>query len=241
MPTYLHFSLRYGTELPNKMPQRKYSRITLSLCLCFVLILSLGFAPSHIFRSTSASSPTGIIVPLYSYPGASWQSLAQIKENYPSVPVIAVVNPSDGPGSYDSNYAWGIQELQSSGITVIGYVPTDYGNIPTWQAEQQISEYKQYYGVSGIFFDQMSNVQGYEGYYSSLSSYTSSLGMWLTVGNPGASVPSSFIGTVGVIVAYENSGLPSSSFLSGLAYDRSAFSIISYGDSWLDQSYIQAA
>lgn len=209
--------------------------------LCLAILLSLGASPHMDARASfGAASSTGLIVPLYAYPGSTWQSLVQIKEQYPSVPIIAIINPASGPGSYqDPNFVSGIQQLQSVGITVIGYVPTDYGGVPVSQAEQEISTYSQFYSLSGVFFDQMSNVEGYESYYSTLTSYASSLGMWITVGNPGAAVPSDYMGTVSIIVAYESAGLPDPGFLSTLAYDSSSFAFISYGDYGFDQSFIQ--
>jgi hypothetical protein len=210
--------------------------------LCFIVGVSIFGAPRFTFDTQQANTPTGIIVPLYSYPGPIWQSLAQIKEVYPSVPVVAIVNPSNGPGSYqDPNFVWGIQLLEAAGITVVGYVATGYGGVSISQAEQEISAYDQFYQISGIFFDEMASISGYESYYSTLTSYAASLGYSFTIGNPGSLVPASYIGTVSNIVVYENSGLPSTGFLSGLGYAKSDFSLLSYGDSGIDPSFVQAA
>lgn len=206
-------------------------------------MISLSATARFSFASSQqATSPTGIIVPLYSYPGQGWQSLIQEKQAYPSVPVIAIINPASGPGgSQDPNYVSGIQQLESAGITVIGYVATGYGGDPVSQVEQEIYTYSQFYQLTGIFFDEMASVTGYESYYSTLTSYAESLGYNLTVGNPGTSIPASYIGTVDNLVIYENSGLPSTGYLSGLGYQTSDFSVISYGDSVLNSSFVQAA
>ena len=69
----------------------------------------------------------------------------------------------------------------------------------------------------GIFFDEMSNVQGNAAYYLTLSTYAKSIGFEFTVGNPGGPVPTdSYIGSVNCIVAYENEGLPNISSLASL-------------------------
>jgi Spherulation-specific family 4 len=154
-----------------------------------------------------------------------------------------VINPSNGHGSYqDSNFVSGIQQLESAGIMVIGYISTGYGTVPISQVEQEISAYSQLYKVNGVFFDEMSNVPGarYENYYSTLTSFSSSVGMSITIGNPGASIPASYIGTIDNIVVYENSGLPPASFLSGLGYNKGDFSIMSYGVSF-DSGFVQSA
>lgn len=225
------------------MQTKTCRRILLSIGLGFVMLSSLCAAPREFsFGASTGGAAAGVIVPLYGYPGQSWQSLIQAKEAYPSVPVIAVINPSDGPGGWqDPNFVSGVQQLQAAGITAIGYVSTGYASVPLSEVEGEIATYQQYYQLSGVFLDQMSNVPGYESYYSTLTSFASSIGMWITVGNPGAPVPSNYIGTVSNIVAYENAGLPDSSFLSSLAYARSDFSFVSYGDSGFDPSYVLAA
>jgi hypothetical protein len=218
-------------------------KIFLTIGLSFIIVVSLCTVPRYSFGvQQQAGSTTGVIVPLYSYPGSNWQSLIQAKETYPSVPVIAIINPSSGPGSYqDPNYVTGIEQLESADIAVIGYVATGYGSVPISQAEQEIYTYSQFYGLNGIFFDEMASVSGFESYYSTLNAYAASLGYSVTVGNPGQLIPASYIGTVDNIVIYENSGLPSTSFLSSLGYDPSDFSVISYSDSGVNASFVQAA
>ena len=230
-----------------------------SFRLFFVLVTLLLFVggtlavtPRVSFGSSSINSPqlslngaSGVIVPLYSYPGWAWSQLAADKAAYPSVPIVAIINPSNGPGSYqDSNFLWGVRMLQSAGIAVIGYVPTSYTWNPLSTAEWDAQQYMNLYGVNGFFFDEMTNVPGYEWYYSALNNFAHSIGSSLNVGNPGAPVPSSYVGTMDNIVIYENSGLPSSNTVSSStfwgSYGKSAFSYICYGASWIDQSYISS-
>lgn len=189
----------------------------------------------------AATSSTGIIVPLYSYPGSYWNQLIQAKNAHPSVPIIAVVNPNNGPGSsIDSTYVSSIQQLQSAGITVLGYVYTGYGSRSTSSAEADVTTYHNWYNVSGIFFDEMSNVSGYESYYSTLTQYVKSHGMTMTVGNPGTDTLSSYVGTVDNLVIYENPGLPTISDLAGwhTSYAKSNFSMIAFGVGLPTQSYV---
>ncbi|MHB2036265.1 MAG: spherulation-specific family 4 protein, partial [Nitrososphaerales archaeon] len=91
----------------------------------------------------------------------------------------------------------------------------------------------------GIFFDEMSNVPGNQGYYSALSNYAKSIGFEFTVGNPGGPVPTSYIGSVDCIVAYENQSLPSISSLSSLqtSFSKNGLAAISYGVNTLSTSY----
>ena len=121
--------------------------------------------------SSSASDPMGLVVPLYMYPDSYWTQLIQAKEANPTVPVIAVVNPSNGPGSSpDSNYVTGIKDLQAAGITVLGYVDSQYQGTPITTAERQVADYANWYGTNGIFEDCMTNT-GSPSYYSTLTQY----------------------------------------------------------------------
>ncbi|HYL67299.1 MAG TPA: spherulation-specific family 4 protein, partial [Nitrosopumilaceae archaeon] len=204
------------------------------------MIMLMVFVPfSTTIHPAVAATPTGVIVPLYSYPGNYWTQLIQAKNAHPSVPVIAIINPSSGSGSAsDSNYVTGIKNLQSAGITVLGYVYTSYAARSITAAEADINSYKTWYNVNGIMFDEMSNVPGNENYYSTLTQYVKSHGMTMTVGNPGASTLASYVGTVDNITIYEGSGVPTASTLStrifSPTYPSSDFSMVSFGVSTLD-------
>ena len=167
-------------------------------------------------QSTTTTGSTGVMVPLYVYPGSDWTQVIQIKNAHPSVPIVAIINPNSGPGSSsDSNYLSGIQQLQAAGVKVLGYVYTSYGARSTTSVHADIDSYNNWYHVNGIFFDEMANTSGLETYYSNLSNYVKSLGMTMTVGNPGTDTLSSYIGTVDVLDIYENPGMPSLTSLTG--------------------------
>ncbi|MDG6995698.1 MAG: spherulation-specific family 4 protein [Nitrososphaerota archaeon] len=180
---------------------------------------------------------TGVIVPLYSSPGVTWVRVAKAKLANPSVPFIAIVNPSNGPGSaFDARHAKGISQLQSAGIMVLGYVYTNYGKRLPSRALSEINSYVSWYRVDGILFDEMSNLAGYEAYYSFLSGNAKSLGCKFIVGNPGTMTLPSYLETVDNLVIYENRGLPSPGSLRALTmgYDKNHFSYVSHGVSQLD-------
>src|SRR5205809_454505 len=83
------------------------------------------------------------------------------------VTLLAVINPNSGPGrSEDPNYVQGIKNLQAAGVVVLGYVSTGYGRLSLSKVESQVSSYKNWYSVNGIFFDGMAYVTGSEKYYS---------------------------------------------------------------------------
>ena len=205
-----------------------------------VLILPAGIS----LASPVTNGRTGLLVPLYTPAGdASWSALIQVKESYPSVSFVAIINPKSGPGSSsNSTFVAGIKSLQAAGISVVGYISTNYASTSVSIVENDTLNYHGWYNVSGIFFDQMSNSQTEVSYYSTVSNYAHSLGLALTIGNRGTSVPASFIGTMNILGIYENAGNPSVSTISNAAmgYDRNNFAMIAYNVDAPTQSYLES-
>jgi Spherulation-specific family 4 len=192
--------------------------------------------PEPLFASASG---TGIVIPLYTYPGRTWTDVIAVAEANARVPIIAIINPNNGPGAdSDPNYAEGVSNLQAAGVTVLGYVWTRYASRDLSTVRSCIEAYKNWYSVDGVFLDEMSNVPGNEAYYSILDDYARSLGLTLTIGNPGDDIPASYVGILDTIVIYESRGLPSSSHIEGwhLEHAKSNFAIIAYGVKSLDRS-----
>jgi hypothetical protein len=198
-------------------------------------------ASTEASTDASTTSPTGVIVPLYTYPtDGTWDAIIQSKKAHPTVPIVAVINPNSGPGtSKSSDYATGITNLQSAGVTVIGYVPTGYATAsysPLPNVEGQISDYATWYPtIEGIFFDEMSNDAKQASYYQSLATYVASKNLAITVGNPGANVPEALLGILTNLVIYESGGFPSQSKVDAYysKYGSKPFSFIAYGVSSL--------
>ncbi len=188
-----------------------------------------------------ASGPSGLIIPLYTYPGSTWLSVIQAKLANPSVPIIAIINPNNGPGTaQDPNYVSGVNELANAGVEAIGYVYTQYGTRSLSSVEADILAYRRWYNVSGIFFDEMSNLASTAAYYRTLATYANSLGMKLTVGNPGTSA-TAVVGIFDILVIYENQGLPAISSLETYAHSRERFAFISYTVATLNAFQLQEA
>jgi hypothetical protein len=205
--------------------------------------------------STSMQSlipKTGILVSLYMYPGSTgstyWQQVIDQKLKHPSVPIVAIFNPSSGPGSYkDSNIANWVAKLHSAGVMAIGYKSDNYGTTSLTDFKAAADKYKNWYNADGLFIDEFTNKAGHESHYSSITSYAKSIGMKITVGNPGTDVPKSYVGTVDVINITEGSGYMPISWLqycvlctSGgwhYQYDKRNFAYVRYGVSWLDTTF----
>jgi hypothetical protein len=188
---------------------------------------------------------TGVLVPLYIYPNGAWTTVASAKQQYPSVPVVAIINPASGPGPHSQQaYVNGVRSLRAAGVVVLGYVHTSYGKRPLSVDESEMSKYHRWYRVDGIFLDEMAYTAGHETYYAALTAYAKSLGMQTTIGNPGTDSLPSYVGTVSSIVIYETAGYPSLSFLSGgwhKQYPKSNFGFISYSVPTLNPTLDQQA
>jgi hypothetical protein len=187
---------------------------------------------------------TGLLVPLYIYPGPRWDALVEARKAHPAVPLVAIVNPDDGPGSArDPRYTDRIRELRAAGVTVIGYVATGYARKAEEAVRAEVERWCSLYSVEGIFFDEMVEAPGCEAYYRNLGRFAKSRGLWMTVGNPGTEIAESYAGTLDAIVLYENAGLPSLSLLDGwhAKYGRQQWAILPYGVSSLDVSFVREA
>jgi hypothetical protein len=129
-------------------------------------------------------------------------------------------------------------------VKVIGYVHTSYGGRAATDVETDMNNWHGWYpGVTGIFFDEMANTAGLESYYSGLTSYAKGHGFNFTVGNPGQDTSAGYVGTVDVILIYENGGVPAVSALSGwhTSSPRQNFGVIPYRVSALDTTFVAAA
>lgn len=109
--------------------------------ICFLLFLSFGLSVTA----------TGILLPLYVYPGtnaAIWAPLKTAITAYPSVQWQIIINPNNGPGTKpsspypDTNYIAGIKALKKySNVKTLGYVHTSYGRRPVNDIRADINNY----------------------------------------------------------------------------------------------------
>ena len=210
----------------------------------FALLLLVPLVTTSGFAAGTNTAAAGIMVPLYTYPGGTWDRVANTKIAHPGLPIVAIVNPASGPGSSkDSNYATGIANLKSAGVVVIGYVSTAYTGRSLTAVEGDIDRWHSWYpNLDGIFFDEQTNWAGKESYYKQASDYANSKGLSFTVGNPGANSIPSYLDTVDVVLIYESPGLPNlSSYSSWASYPNEKLGMIPFSVSSLPTSWVQNA
>ena len=124
--------------------------------------------------SRAPQNKTGIFIPFYVYPNfdrddfkKTFDDMMQILDENQDVPVLAVINPGNGPldaGVYDSVYEILLSRLKNHNVTVMGYVKSGrddgtggryMGNRPIADVETDIVDWFTYFPtIQGIFVDE---------------------------------------------------------------------------------------
>ncbi|KAF5385360.1 hypothetical protein D9615_001012 [Tricholomella constricta] len=155
----------------------------------------------------------GVIVPLYSDPGADcfrWSPISAAITAHTETPFYVIVNPDDGPGSVgaqpDQNYDKCIPSLRPSSnpnTVVLGYVDTTSKSssnilteIDTYAAWSSSSR------PSGIFFDGTSATSGSQ--YNSIISHAKDKGFDFIALDPGEAPNSNYYPPADLVVTYES-------------------------------------
>lgn len=111
--------------------------------------------------TTPACAGLQMLIPLYSYP--TWYSPTiytwdDVVTATSQVSITAIVNSSNGPGGCPNiDYQRGISDLRNGGVTILGYVDTDYGARPSISVTNDVDLYDQCFDIDGIFLDQVTN------------------------------------------------------------------------------------
>lgn len=108
-----------------------------------------------------------LAVPSYFLPGALWDTALAAS---PTVRYL-ILNPASGPGTVpDAAYASTVRQAQAKSVSVLGYVDTAYGRRASALVEDEIDLYRDWYGVDGIFLDQVSGAVRDLSYYRAIAS-----------------------------------------------------------------------
>lgn len=160
-------------------------------------------------RATAAG--LALMVPAYFYPSdqSDWDRLAAAATR---VPLVAIMNPSSGPGNRttaDARYTRAIQAVRQAGGKVTGYVFTQYARRSLAEVQADVRRYHDLYSLDGFFVDEMSNDGGTASvnYYAELYDYIRRLKpTYHVTGNPGTSTQEIYLTrpTVDTLVTFEN-------------------------------------
>jgi len=125
------------------------------------------------------------VVPAYFHPAVhvkAWERLAQCA----SMVRLVVLNVADGPGTAPERvFLDAVTRLREAGVAIAGYVDTDYGRRPSDDALADLERHLDWYGVTGVAFDQVSAIAGHVGHYAALAERARGCGAQMVVFNHG--------------------------------------------------------
>lgn len=171
--------------------------------------------PSH-----AVSPPVKLAIPIDADSPAIW---SQAIAGAPSVGII-ILNPANGPGGGPSaTYARLVGEAQASGISVLGYVHTQWadGNVSVSQAEGWVDQYYSWYHVDGIMLDEANDscdptpLHFYRALYDYIKAEPGPNTVML---NPGGATGECYVVISDVLLTFEN--------------DYSTYSVGYVGNNW---------
>lgn len=160
-----------------------------------------------------------IMVPAYFY--GAWYDPAQNQWDdmqaalAQGVAVTAIVNPASGSGAaHNPDHARTVQDFRAAGGQVLGYVYSCYGDTqcfagapptrPVAEVLAQAQNYRDWYGVDGIFLDEVSGEAAVLPYYQqALAGLRALQPGWRVVGNPGAAIPEATAALFDTVVTFE--------------------------------------
>jgi Spherulation-specific family 4 len=155
----------------------------------------------NISGATSLSS-VKIGVPAYFWPGGNWDKVVAGSADIS----FAVANIATGPGAAKNTaFVTQFAAAKAAGIKLYGYVDTTYGARSAAAVKTDIANYKAWYGITNIFFDETPWACDTTAYYADVQSVVHANG-GTGILNPGGSSLDCW-GPVGdIIVNFEGSG-----------------------------------
>ncbi len=130
-------------------------------------------------KASQASQPVPVQmrlwVPAYYYPfGPGLREWNRLIASAKVAPIVAIVNPASGPGDHiDTNFAAVLPRARKAGVTLVGYIGTQYTKKPLEQVKREIDTFLRFYpDLQGFHFDEQSTeVRGVD-YYAELYRFT---------------------------------------------------------------------
>jgi hypothetical protein len=127
-----------------------------------------------------------LVVPAYFHPAqhpGDWRQLASQADEV----AMVVLNPASGPGSIcDTTFLPVLDRLRADGVTIAGYVDTDYGHRTTYQVLVELGRYLDWYRIDGALFDRAASGPEHLTYYAALARHARALGIRTVGFNHGA-------------------------------------------------------
>jgi Spherulation-specific family 4 len=189
-------------------PARRLARLALRplVVVVIVMVAILGTAAGvtvHELSGSAAATPCQrLFVPAFFYPGTVWRQAASTTPP-PTFMILDISGVGAGTAP-EPHFKSVVSEVQAAGVTVLGYASTEYGERPAAEVEQDIRNYKAWYGVTGVFLDVVSGTAGQLPYYQGLARYIHSVNpgsaIWI---NPGVYPEQAYMSVADVVMSFE--------------------------------------
>ncbi|WP_236655618.1 spherulation-specific family 4 protein [Streptacidiphilus carbonis] len=154
-----------------------------------------------------------LLVPLYVYPGAwaetetragsglrAWEAVA----SHAAEVAWVVFNPASGPGAERlPEFAEAARLLRAAGVSLLGYVDTDYARRAHHQVVEDLERYQEWYPVDGVFLDQVRTERELLPHYRRLAVAARALDAPQVVLNPGTHPDPGYAEVADVVVTFE--------------------------------------
>jgi Spherulation-specific family 4 len=173
-----------------------------------VAILVLGAAAGITAKLLSGSathsnsSCQSAFVPAFFYGAGIWTRAARSKPA-PKVMILDISGMGAGTAP-EPHFQSVVRQAKAAGVTILGYSSTAFGLRPLSQIEADARNYRSWYGVTGIFLDEVRGVGSQLPYYRTLYSYIHGLNprysVWL---NPGNYPEEGYMSVGNVVMAFE--------------------------------------
>jgi Spherulation-specific family 4 len=133
---------------------------------------------------TSLVTPQ-LLVPAYFHPAVhprAWEMLAERAGHLR----LIVLNLDSGPGAQpDEAFMPPLERLHSAGVSIAGYVDTNYAQRPPDEVLDEIGRYIEWYPVSGVFFDRVPTAAEHLDHYAGLTRLARAAGAQVLAFNHG--------------------------------------------------------
>ena len=127
-----------------------------------------------------------LVVPAYFRPDVRPDDWGQLARHASRVRLV-ILNLANGPGAKpDPAFYPALDRLREAGVSVAGYVDTNYGRRPGREVLDDLGLFLRWYDVAGVCFDRTAVTAEHLGYYAALSRYARDMGARVVLFNHGA-------------------------------------------------------
>jgi hypothetical protein len=195
------------TDPAGRRPRRRPRALPLVLAAIIVALAVIGAVKLAGGRPVAAACPASTrsqstFVPAFFEP-PEWSRAVTGGR----APAVMILNPASGPGTApDPALQDAVRQARAAGARIIGYIGTNYAHLPAGQARREVSDYRSWYHVGGIFLDQTpTEGSGQLGYYRGLAGYIRQVTGGVIWINPGTVPDRSYLSVASVVMIFEGS------------------------------------